>query len=287
MNPKISVYITSFNQEDYLAQAIDSVISQTLPPFEVLVIDDASTDRSRSIISEYQKKYPAFIRYIFNPKNLGITKCRNIGKRELKGDYITYLDGDDFFDVRKLELEYNALVNSKKDIAFSDFSFVNEDGDKISEWIFKKEDGFDFYKAALLRSFPGNSLFRNELISRKVAQQHHYDDSLSIYEDFDFKLRYLQSYEPVNVSYIGSFYRKHNTGLSKSSSVLHSKSLIYIYEKNLRKTYVKSNSYLLDRELQRILRGKLGRLYFNYGMTKRDIFSKGKFLLKALKYRYL
>ena len=76
---KISVVVLSFNQKKMLEQAIESVLNQTCSPHEIIVCDDASTDGSVDLIKAYEKKYPGWIRGIFQPANLGISKNRNSG----------------------------------------------------------------------------------------------------------------------------------------------------------------------------------------------------------------
>ena len=92
---KISVYITSYNKIQYIEQSIKSVLSQTLKPFEIVIIDDASQDGSRGIIQSYASQYPNLIFPIFNEFNICIAKCRNKALRALNGDLVTFLDGDD------------------------------------------------------------------------------------------------------------------------------------------------------------------------------------------------
>ena len=74
----ISVYITSYNKENYLEQAIESVLAQSLRSQDIVIVDDASSDSSRDIIDAYKSRYPHRINAIFNEQNLGISKTRNI-----------------------------------------------------------------------------------------------------------------------------------------------------------------------------------------------------------------
>ena len=109
---KISVYITSYNNIEYLEKAIDSVINQSLMPFEVIIVDDYSHDDSRSLILSYANKYPELIKPIFNEKNLGIPLTRNVALKAVTGDLITSLDGDDYYYSKKLENELLCLNNN-------------------------------------------------------------------------------------------------------------------------------------------------------------------------------
>ena len=93
---KISVYISSYNQKEYLQVAIESVLNQTFLPYEIIIVDDCSSDGSQELIKEYSKKY-SFIRYVFHKENKGIAQVRITALSKVTGDFVTYLDGDDLY----------------------------------------------------------------------------------------------------------------------------------------------------------------------------------------------
>src|SRR5438477_10195312 len=94
--PQVSLIITSYNQQEYLREAIESAIDQTVAAFEIIVTDDHSTkDGSIETIREYAARYPGLVRGIFQEENVGIPKNRNSALGMVKGDHVTILDGDD------------------------------------------------------------------------------------------------------------------------------------------------------------------------------------------------
>lgn len=101
--PLVSVVIPVYNGESYLREAIDSVLSQTYGKIELLLVDDGSCDSSAEIASSYSD-----LRYI-KQENKGVASARNRGIAESKGDYITFLDQDDYWSKSKLELQINYL----------------------------------------------------------------------------------------------------------------------------------------------------------------------------------
>lgn len=109
MKPRISVLITSYNQKTFLTEAIESVLSQTLQPFEIIIVDDCSTDGSQKIIENYTRNHPDIIKAYYHKQNLGIGKNRAFAQMQAKGDWLTYLDGDDRFLPEKLEMEFKTL----------------------------------------------------------------------------------------------------------------------------------------------------------------------------------
>ena len=108
MSDMISIIIPAYNAADYLAQTIESVLNQTYSDFELILIDDGSTDRTREIIKDYQCK-DARIKYFYK-ENGGVSSARNLGLQKATGDFVSFLDSDDLWDRRFLELMYHKLV---------------------------------------------------------------------------------------------------------------------------------------------------------------------------------
>ncbi len=103
----ISIIIPVFNAEKYLERCLESILSQTYLQFEVIMIDDGSTDRSGAICDTYGKQYP-FI-HVVHSSNLGVGHARNIGLEMCKGEYVTFVDSDDFIHPQYLEIMLDAV----------------------------------------------------------------------------------------------------------------------------------------------------------------------------------
>jgi glycosyltransferase involved in cell wall biosynthesis len=103
--PQVSVITIFFNTEAFLAEAIDSVLMQTCRDWELLLVDDGSTDQSTEIAKAYRDRYPEQIRYFehANHRNLGKSTSRNLGLEKARGRYVAFLDADDVFLPQKLE----------------------------------------------------------------------------------------------------------------------------------------------------------------------------------------
>lgn len=115
--PLVSVIVAVYNVERYLTQCLDSLVNQTLKNIEIIVVNDASTDESLGIIKAYQSRYHN-VRGVTCKKNLGLASVRNLGMKLAKGEYIGFVDGDDWADPRKYELMYGRAVRDKSDIVF-------------------------------------------------------------------------------------------------------------------------------------------------------------------------
>jgi glycosyltransferase involved in cell wall biosynthesis len=94
-DPKVSIHIVSYNQADFIAEAISSAVEQDYANLEVVVSDDASTDRTSDIIREFSDRYPRRLKPVLNPVNLGITGNSNAGLAACTGDLIAFMGGDD------------------------------------------------------------------------------------------------------------------------------------------------------------------------------------------------
>lgn len=114
-SPLVSVIIPAFNQADYLGEAIQSVLDQTYPNFEVIVVNDASPDATHNVVNYFDDSR---IRYYVHEKNQGLPTARNSGMRASVGEFIALLDADDYFHPEKLETHI-ALLNGNSDICVS------------------------------------------------------------------------------------------------------------------------------------------------------------------------
>ncbi len=120
---KVSVIMPIYNAYDYLRPAIDSVLDQSLKEIELICIDDGSTDSSFELIKEYQKQDERI--RIVTETNAGPALARNNGIKRARGEYLAFLDADDFFEPDLLEQLYNAAKERDLDIAISDYDIYN------------------------------------------------------------------------------------------------------------------------------------------------------------------
>ncbi len=124
----ISVLVPIYNTENYLRQALDSLVAQTFQDFEVLCINDGSTDGSRGIIQEYLDKDSRF--KVIDKENSGYGASMNRGIREARGEYIAILEPDDFFEPNALELLHGMASANDADVAKANYWFYWSQGQK-------------------------------------------------------------------------------------------------------------------------------------------------------------
>ena len=114
MKPKISIIIPMYNVEKYLRRCLDSVLNQTFQDWQAICVDDGSPDKSGNIAEEYAQKDKRFI--VVHKENGGLSDARNAGMSYATGDYIMYLDSDDFIHPQTMEIAYNLAKQNKSDI---------------------------------------------------------------------------------------------------------------------------------------------------------------------------
>jgi glycosyltransferase involved in cell wall biosynthesis len=202
--PKLSIQICTYNRANLITKAIDSVLSQTFQDFEILILDDASSDNTEEIIKPFLSD--SRIRYIKNSQNLGITKNRNNGITLSSGEYIAVLDSDDYW------------IDNNKDYALvgTNMIIVDEANKELKKVCYPTKN-FVIKKTLLIKNMFSHSsvMYRkNEIISLGS-----YDAKISIWEDYDLWLRIGLKYKFANLNIFATAYKKHsaqsNTGIIK------------------------------------------------------------------------
>ncbi len=122
MRPKISIIIPMYNVEKYLRRCLDSVQNQTFSDFQAICVDDGSPDNSGQIAEEYAKKDNRFI--VGHKENGGQSDARNFGTKIAKGDFVLYLDSDDFIHPQTLEILYKSVVDNNADMVVFKFDMT-------------------------------------------------------------------------------------------------------------------------------------------------------------------
>lgn len=123
--PKISVIIPVYNVEKFLRRCLDSIINQTMNDIEIILIDDGSTDNSGNICDEYAEKDDRII--VIHKENGGVSSARNKGLDIASGEYVTFVDSDDYIDNNMYEVLYRNAVEKKVDICGCFFKYITAD----------------------------------------------------------------------------------------------------------------------------------------------------------------
>jgi len=217
--PKVSIIIPTYNYGRFLQTAIDSAFAQTFKDFEVIVIDDGSTDDTKGII---QSKYAHRIKYIYQ-EHKGAPAARNRGFREAKGEYVVFLDADDWLSEEYLEYKVNVL-NNNEDIGwvYSDWYYVDDKG--LLERVSKSPS---FYKRKLEGDISselfssGNYITTDAVLIRKacIEKVGGFDESLPALQDYDLWLRVSMHYRVKYLNMALSYSLVHSDSLSSQMGV--------------------------------------------------------------------
>ncbi len=188
LSPKVSVIIPTYNRNKLVLDAIDSVLEQTFQNFEIIIVDDGSTDNTKTHIDSYQKK-DTRIKYIFQ-ENQGVSIARNTGLEAAQGEYIAFLDSDDRFLIDKLERQVFILENHHDiGLIYSKILVENTITKELGSWghafsgaLEKTEMHQKIFKRHLF-FYIGTTLIRKEVIGNIK-----FDPRMKTGEDFLFYL---------------------------------------------------------------------------------------------------
>ncbi len=171
---KLSVIIPAYNAEKTICQCLDSVLSQSEDDLELIVINDGSEDSTEEILNRYGVQYPDKVRTA-TVKNGGQGRARNVGLSMARGDYIGFVDSDDWIDPDMYEKLLSAASFENADLVLCDVTAHYPDGSTASEYIYRPE------RAIAAAGFANNKLFRRDL-----AEQIRFPEERLWYEDAEF-----------------------------------------------------------------------------------------------------
>ena len=188
--PQVTVILPTWNRAKWLKTSIESVLSQTFQDFELIVVDDASTDSTEEILESYSGK----IRTIFLPENLGVSAARNTAIVQSDSKWIAFLDSDDYWHAEKLEKQIKQTrLCPEYQIHFTDEIWIRNGIRVNPKNKHRKREGWIFKPSlALCLMAPSTVMLQRELLERHGM----FDDALPVCEDYDLWLR-LTAYHPV------------------------------------------------------------------------------------------
>ena len=249
---KVSIIIPVYNCEKYIARCLESIIKQTLKEIEIICINDASGDDSFDILNNYQKK-DSRIKSIHMPVNKGAGLCRNKGLELASGEYIHFVDADDYMMLDACEKLYNHMKEKNGDICFHKIKIISENKNNessVSQGILEKYDGSyigtglldEFVKNNEFFLYPWSVIFKRKLINENKLTF----SSLLIGEGGEFVLKALVRAKSASVlDEVLYYYNVHEDSImgknSKRSIILLGQISQYII--GVREFAICNNSY--------------------------------------------
>lgn len=210
----ISVIMSVYNAGDYLKDSINSLLQQTEKDFELIIINDGSTDNSEEVILSFHDER---IRYIKHEENKGVAHTRNEGLKLAKGDFITFHDADDLSLPHRFERLLAEFCCEHIGYVHSDMLLINENDSPFSYWQTGNISPDDIYPFFLNVGTPFNNasiLFRKEAVENL-----YYDESIKVGSDTDFVLKVAKGgWRSSHVPEPLYLYRRHQMNLTKNRS---------------------------------------------------------------------
>jgi len=194
--PKVSVIVPVYNVEKYLERCINSLVNQTLQDIEIILVDDGSTDSSKIIIEKYLNLHREKIKYYYK-ENGGLSSARNYGILYAKGEYIAFLDSDDYIEPTMYEEMYNVAKKENSDMVECDFIWEYPDKQKY--------DCGQIYNSKKEALEKARVVAWNKLIKRDILEKEKIEFPFGLrYEDVEFFYKLVPSLNKI--SFVKSYF---------------------------------------------------------------------------------
>ena len=245
---KVSIIVPVYNVYNYLDKCLNSLVNQTLKDIEIIVVNDGSPDNSEEIIAKYQKAYPQKIK-AYKKKNGGLSDARNYGIKKATGEYIAFVDSDDYVRHDMYQKMYTKAKSGNFDMVVCDLDYVYDDK-KIRAYSNIKSDTTNI-KKAMLNIYPAawNKLFKRKYFNNLEFKKNVW------FEDVEFIYRLLPQIKTIGVvpepfyQYIqreGSITRKQDMRIYNYVDNLNG-IVNYYHDNNLYQEYKKELEYIYVR----------------------------------------
>lgn len=226
----VSIVVTSYNKAPYLEQSVQSVLAQTYPQIECIIVNDGSTDNTEEVAQKLVKKYP-HIQYYAKP-NGGISSARNFGIQKVKGEWVQFLDADDWIHEDKIRFQLACLQDfrDKEVVAYGDYERVYvDDNNQVVKSVphqvgqLSKEQLVN--RLLICPDFLADSPFpllqQTMLFKTSLFNNIKFDESLKACEDRELVLDLLmQDFPYIYTPIIGAYYRKHASNLTDNGLLM-------------------------------------------------------------------
>lgn len=236
---KVSIIIPIYNIEKYIKDCLESVAAQTLEEIEIICVDDGSTDESLKIIKEYSSKDERF-KIIKNTENMGVSRARNIGLDASNGQYIFYIDGDDWIEINLIEKLYKFAYEHNADVVLGSMTFVWEKRrekhlNKLNEGLYVGKEKINVFqnvydidnKEVLLNWNICGNLFRRDKL---YIYQMRLNEKIKIGEDMAVFLPFIMNCDRIYVSSETAYYYRQHESSAMHRNNSKSKDYYYLWE---------------------------------------------------------
>ena len=245
----ISIIVPVYNVQDYLRQCLDSLFQQIRPDYEVILVNDGSTDNSPAICREYQEKFPDTI--VIDQENRGLSGARNTGIVTATGKYIYFLDSDDWLAPNAIKLLYDFTINKECEVVQGGFFYAYEKGCYLDDRYIKMERGSfvltkevamkELIRNKYIKNFAWGKLYRTDIVKRHLFPNGvYFEDSYWQHLIMDEVKNYGVLPKPLY------YYRQREEGISGTFSL---NNMDLLRGNELRLEFIKENYPSLTNEM--------------------------------------
>lgn len=234
MKQPVSVIVATYRRDMSLRRAIESLQAQTYDDLEILVVDDNADPEWNETVSEIVSAF-SNVRYLRNPENQGSAETRNIGIREAKGSYITFLDDDDIYLPEKVECQVNAMRECDADFSLTDLSLYSEEDQltdrRIRDYL-RSYDKENLLKYHLMYHMTGTDtmMFRRDYLLKIGGFP-----GIDVGDEFYLMCRAIEGggrFVYVPACHVKAYVHTGETGLSSGRGKIDGENALYAYKKN-------------------------------------------------------
>ena len=251
---KLSIIVPVYNTGKYLSKCLDSILNQTIKDIEIIVVNDGSKDNSKEIINNYVKKYKKKIVFI-DKKNGGQGSARNVGIKKASGEYIGFVDSDDFVESSMYEEMYNTAKENDSDVVICSISDYYEKNDSKKDVMLNLKEKVTI-KEAIINSVPSvvNKIYKRELLQNSNIS---FNENIW-YEDLPYSMQIIVNAKKINYvdkAFYNYFHRNestmHNKNITKNLDIIKAYDILinYLKENNLYDKYKDEIDFILLKEI--------------------------------------
>jgi glycosyltransferase involved in cell wall biosynthesis len=259
-NPTVSVVVPTYNRADLLQRAIDSILKQTYSDFELIIVDDASTDNTQAVVDEYNDPR---IKYVKKEQNEGGSAARNTGIQYSRGDFVAFCDSDDEWMETKLEKQTEVIETQECTVVYCRHYVVEDEYDAFRRSSGELRSGD--IRADLLQGWCPNSTSFFLVEKKSLRAVDGFDHQLPSFQDYDLWLRLAKDHTFCYVDEHLVIKHNHHGEQLATSPKKRSEGLKYFLEKWEKEIQNKYDKETVDR-----IRDKhLTQIYFNASLNSR------------------
>ncbi|OQA79251.1 MAG: putative teichuronic acid biosynthesis glycosyltransferase TuaG [Tenericutes bacterium ADurb.Bin239] len=222
-NIKVSIVTPAYNNEKYIEETINSILNQTHQNFEIIVVDDYSSDKTIELVEKFNDERIIILK---NKENMGAAFSRNKALAKATGEYVAFLDADDIWLPSKLEQQLNYMISNNYDFSSTDYGIINEAGEKLGKYITapKKITHKKFRKISWVGCL-------TVMYKRSIFPDLSIPDSIKKRNDYALWLKLSEKANCYHMKEITACYRKRGGSISSGSKIKLFKYHIALFEK--------------------------------------------------------